>query len=1815
LIEAVIFDALCEALTTLPPEALGIRSHAIPTEEHLPECVAAAELLLQSAAFSNSYVVIGSTRAAEVRATAPSLRVLPPHAAAAEATRLRNDRALMTSQGAYLVYLNSDSSPGEAGLDGLSELRAPAIARQFALGAGLPVLSAVARSGVRALLNRLDDSSVDQLATYAQTVKERGSELASLPLLGLVPRDLASHQAAASWVADFDSLMGDKLVNRLDAAIRALESIDPARRAEFEARLDSSLVPEAERPHGVQFMLRVARAARRFASGDLDQLPSLCGLSSKLLRLLRKGEALVPALLPPDPGDPLPDGRESVEPRAVLEEEFLESTSAWDSVVHVDDLEHPRSLYLQTADGERAELRSREGADLVARLAERHLDVFMNGGAIRLNGSEALVSTACPDELPTEPRALLPEPLSGPTSIITAVGSFLRARRGLLDALGRALAERSSDDEETNEQQRASQQAAANDKRLRDTLYVLEAFPLIATQLSREAAQLYVSAYENLMATSLTERAPEELRIWLTNLDTVFCAENRTVVAARLLPTHPLRIAHSLSWLTSHVRPPSFPGALAVHYRNTDWLTPHGREHSFHNVPTGVGPSVEGLRVAAQQGIRAIWTLLSPLRLNRAIEIELVDVASPAETIETLCKEIIACYEEDASVSGIHLRVVSAFSESSREAEVRAARTEDLQPIAKELLESRPGSGVSLEIVAAVRKSGAVECHLAVQAVETPYVRIPHNLALPETLGTEITYEPGSAGNIKRVLLSGNTTIESYNRLLESLNITTGMGYASIERSASVGRSLVRTLVSRQGWPIELPLDDSFLCYAQEREHLVVSLCDREILTKLLGHRLKQLSESVEGEAPLTPTQLRRGIQAMYACRAYILRLIGETDPRHLLGDLGLLRAFSAAQEAPPETKLLVISLDGPDGRAWAARIADLTDGAATRADLLIVEADSQLTQLRSLRVAELKARTSTADLDSEGNLKRLAQQAQITAARIRSANTATDPRGHQMRVEALRRLVWMGAGHQLEAHRWQDVLRDLDRALASRAALSVSAECWIVPEDEWSGETEFTRTFPSVDEAGRPQDSTETVRFRILGFQKPRSAAVVAAPPTRAPDRPRPRLVSPAASPAPSAVSVPAAASVPAVVSATPPVRAVDAATPVLPAKPIAPMGDAKPAVASAPVPKPADAARLELLLGHTLSTNTEALWRPYERSPRLSNQHVLVVGKSGSGKSETTKALIWELSRRGVPSIIFDFQGEYGKPDSDFFTAVAPQVFDAMKGLPINPFDVPLDPLTGSRRPFIESAYRLAETLNRIFRGSGDIQLGALRDAILNCYGQQGFDKERPATWNNKPPTIDMLHSTLKEMAQAGGGPVKNLLVRLQPLFESGIFQPGRAEFTLETLFNRTTVLLMTSGITNLMVAASRLMLEGIYASMLAAGESSRIRVMACVDEAHKLCGDETITTLVKEARKYGLGLILSSQETRDFHPSVFANVGTLIALQLEETDAAVMAKQIAGQDGPSMRQLKQRILGQTFPQGIVRSNHFQPYVALRLSPFHERLEMQPKAEIPEQPPSSVPSPGDAAPPVPEAEAPAVQFLNYDLLRPLKGGMAEVYEARDRTTGDRVCVKRVRRNSGEEEALDREVQIYQKIQAIESKHLLQLREFERGSDYSALIMDFADGGDLQAYVEGEPGGKLRPSKAKEIALHITEGLRLLHGAGIVHRDLKPQNILLNRDSWQLADYGIAKSLTRLMTMRTFQAAGTLGYMAPEQMDGIEAAPSADIYSLGKIFVFMLTGATDKDYVTQASWRALVSRCLDPSPDSRPSITRVIEDLTQLRV
>ena len=240
----------------------------------------------------------------------------------------------------------------------------------------------------------------------------------------------------------------------------------------------------------------------------------------------------------------------------------------------------------------------------------------------------------------------------------------------------------------------------------------------------------------------------------------------------------------------------------------------------------------------------------------------------------------------------------------------------------------------------------------------------------------------------------------------------------------------------------------------------------------------------------------------------------------------------------------------------------------------------------------------------------------------------------------------------------------------------------------------------------------------------------------------------------------------------------------------------------------------------------------------------------------------------------------------------------------------------------------------------------------------------------------------------------------------------------------------------------------------------------------------------------------------------------------------------------------------------------------------------------------------------------------VEYELLEPISGGgMAECFRAREVSTGDVVFIKRARLGSHDAAALQRESDIYGRLQYSDCEHVLQVRDIRRGQGYVTLVTEFADGGDLKRLVEerGRPG--LSPADALAIALEVSQGLGELHASSIVHRDLKPENVLSVRGTWKLADFGIAKNRANATPGKTFQQAGTLGFAPPEQFEGTQAEPSADIYCLGKLLAYLLTGGTDIDRIRPelADWRKLAYRCAQHAPDRRPAIGEVLEALRQM--
>jgi serine/threonine protein kinase len=214
----------------------------------------------------------------------------------------------------------------------------------------------------------------------------------------------------------------------------------------------------------------------------------------------------------------------------------------------------------------------------------------------------------------------------------------------------------------------------------------------------------------------------------------------------------------------------------------------------------------------------------------------------------------------------------------------------------------------------------------------------------------------------------------------------------------------------------------------------------------------------------------------------------------------------------------------------------------------------------------------------------------------------------------------------------------------------------------------------------------------------------------------------------------------------------------------------------------------------------------------------------------------------------------------------------------------------------------------------------------------------------------------------------------------------------------------------------------------------------------------------------------------------------------------------------------------------------------------------------------------------PTPYLETLSRQFPQLEILEHLgQGGMGVVYKARQRHLNRLVAVKILPPSVGVEPAFaERFTREAQALAQLNHPNIVQVYDFGRTDEFFYFVMEYVDGVNLRALIRD---GQLAPEQALKIVPQICDALQFAHDEGIVHRDIKPENILVDKKGRvKIADFGLAKLLGRaredLSLTGTGQLMGTLGYMAPEQLQEAHTVDHrADIYSLGVVFYEMLTG------------------------------------------
>jgi serine/threonine-protein kinase len=285
------------------------------------------------------------------------------------------------------------------------------------------------------------------------------------------------------------------------------------------------------------------------------------------------------------------------------------------------------------------------------------------------------------------------------------------------------------------------------------------------------------------------------------------------------------------------------------------------------------------------------------------------------------------------------------------------------------------------------------------------------------------------------------------------------------------------------------------------------------------------------------------------------------------------------------------------------------------------------------------------------------------------------------------------------------------------------------------------------------------------------------------------------------------------------------------------------------------------------------------------------------------------------------------------------------------------------------------------------------------------------------------------------------------------------------------------------------------------------------------------------------------------------------------------------------------------------------------------------------------------------------------FEILRFIgRGGMGEVYEAKDLDLGERVALKAIRPELSSDPCMLKrfrhELQLARRVTHPNVCRLHHLESFtlptgDSGHTSGAIAfitMELLEGETLAERLRRQ--GRMDESEALPLVCQIADGLGAAHEVGVIHRDLKPGNIILVSSSGTtravVTDFGLARVVEGMRLLPDGDSTGSLSgsnlligtpqYMAPEQLQGGKITAATDVYALGLVMYEMVTGRRPFcDHLPLADafqrlkqsppsprvhvpdldrhWEQLILRCLETDPLSRYASARdVVGELTLKR-
>lgn len=324
-----------------------------------------------------------------------------------------------------------------------------------------------------------------------------------------------------------------------------------------------------------------------------------------------------------------------------------------------------------------------------------------------------------------------------------------------------------------------------------------------------------------------------------------------------------------------------------------------------------------------------------------------------------------------------------------------------------------------------------------------------------------------------------------------------------------------------------------------------------------------------------------------------------------------------------------------------------------------------------------------------------------------------------------------------------------------------------------------------------------------------------------------------------------------------------------------------------------------LRITLGKNFDGGDGVDWIPANEG----NGFFLVLGSSGSGKTETLKSIGRNVAWCGYPVLVLDFHGDVQFPGINSVLLSS----GTASHTGVNPMD--LDCFLDDRVGLYEQRARLVEMIQRAVPTMGPRQKILLLDAIAEAYTRAGFRDDDSSTWANEPPTFGdvnrMLERWRTDPRMTGvRQSLPGCIAAIRNEFDHPVFRKQQ-HLTLEALLRwnvRVDLSTLTDGVRYIVAET---LLRKVFRALQIMGpipvnpanDAERFRLFVIIDEAKILSlgrGDaesssHILNILATEGRKFGIGLIVASQLSSHFGAELKANAGTWLVLKPLSDDEA--------------------------------------------------------------------------------------------------------------------------------------------------------------------------------------------------------------------------------------------------------------------------------------------------------------------------------------